>query len=65
MAMQRYASVATAFAFGYFFTLGILTIGWAVFQEPRSFEIATGLAAVGAAFAALSRFARERNADRS
>ncbi len=62
--MQRYTSVATAFAFGYFFTLGLLTIGWAVFQEPRSFEMATGLAAVGAVFAALSRFMRERNAER-
>jgi hypothetical protein len=62
--MQRYASIATAFAFGYFFTLGILTIGWAAFQQPRSFEIATGLAAVGAVFAALSRYQRERSADR-
>lgn len=62
--MQRYTSIATAFAFGYFFTLGILTIGWAVLQEPKSFEMATGLAAVGAVFAALSRFVRERNAER-
>ncbi|MDX6378456.1 MAG: hypothetical protein QOE98_2759 [Gaiellaceae bacterium] len=62
--MQRYASIATAFAFGYFFTLGILTIGWAAFQQPRSFEIATGLAAIGAVFAALSRYQRERSADR-
>ena len=62
--MQRYASIASAFAFGYFFTLGILTVGWAAFGEPKSFEIATALAAVGAVFAALSRFARERNADR-
>ncbi len=63
--MQRYASVATAFAFGYFFTLGMLTIGWVVFQEPKSFELATGLAAIGAVFAALSRFMRERGAQRS
>jgi hypothetical protein len=62
--MQRYASIATAFAFGYFFTLGILTIGWAAFQQPRSFEIATGLAGIGAVFAALSRYQRERSADR-
>jgi hypothetical protein len=62
--MQRYASIASAFAFGYFFTLGFLTLGWVVFQEPRSFEMATALAAVGAVFAALSRFARERNAER-
>ena len=62
--MQRYASIASAFAVGYFFTLGILTIGWAAFGEPKSFELATALAAVGAVFAALSRFARERNAER-
>ena len=62
--MQRYASIAAAFAFGYFFTLGVLTIGWAVFHEPKSFEVATALAAVGAVFAALSRYARERNAER-
>jgi hypothetical protein len=62
--VQRYTSIATAFAFGYFFTLGILTIGWAAFHEPKSFEVATGLAAVGAVFAALSRYARERSAHR-
>lgn len=63
MAMQRYASIASAFAFGYFFTLGFLTLGWVLFQEPKSFELATGLAAIGAVFAALSRFVRERNAE--
>ena len=64
MAMQRYASIATAFAFGYFFTLGVLSIGWATVHQPRSFETAIGLAAIGAVFAALSRFARERGAQR-
>ena len=58
--MQRYASLASAFTFGYFFTLGILTIGWAAFGEPKSFEAASGLAAIGAVFAVLSRLARER-----
>ena len=43
--MHRYASIATAFAFGYFFTLGILTLGWATVHQPKSFELATGLAA--------------------
>ena len=62
--MQRYSSIASAFAFGYFFTLGILTIGWAVFHEPKSFGIATALAAVGAVFAALARFTRLRGAHR-
>jgi hypothetical protein len=62
--MHRYASIASAFAFGYFFTLGMLTLGWAVLHEPKSFTTATGLAAVGAVFAALSRFARERDARR-
>lgn len=62
--MQRYASIATAFAFGYFFTLGILTLGWVAFQQPESFEVATGLAAIGAVFAALSRFLRERDEQR-
>ena len=64
MAMQRYTSIATAFAFGYFFTLGLLTIGWVTVHQPKSFETATGLAAIGAVFAALSRFARERGAQR-
>ena len=58
--MQRYASIATAFAFGYFFTLGLLTIGWVTVHQPKSFEAASGLAAIGAVFAALSRLARER-----
>jgi len=63
-AMQRYASLATAFAFGYFFTLGILTLGWATIHQPQSFEVASGLAAIGAVFAALSRLARERDEQR-
>jgi hypothetical protein len=58
--MQRYASLATAFAFGYFFTLGILTLGWVTVHQPTSFEAASGLAAIGAVFAVLSRYARER-----
>ena len=58
--MQRFASVATAFAFGYFFTLGLLTIGWVTVHQPKSFEVASGLAAIGAVFAALSRLMRER-----
>jgi hypothetical protein len=58
--MQRYASLASAFAFGDFFTLGILTLGWVTVHQPKSFEVATGLAAIGAVFAVLSRLARER-----
>ena len=58
--MQRYASLASAFAFGYFFTLGILTLGWVTVHQPKSFEVATGLAAIGAVLAVLSRLARER-----
>ncbi len=58
--MSRYSTIATAFAFGYFFTLGLLTIGWIAVGAPASFEAATGLAAVGAVFGALSRVARER-----
>ena len=37
--MQRYASLASAFAFGYFFTLGILTLGWVTVHQPKSFEV--------------------------
>jgi hypothetical protein len=59
--VSRYSAIATAFAFGYFFTLGLLTIGWSAFGMPASFEAATGLAAIGAVFAALSRLARERH----
>jgi len=62
--MQRFSSLATAFAFGYFFTLGLLTIGWVTVHQPASFEVATGLAAIGAVFAALSRLARERADER-
>ena len=58
--MQRYASLASAFAFGYFFTLGILTLGWVTVHQPKSFEAASGHAAIGAVFAVLSRLARER-----
>ena len=38
MAMQRYTSIAAAFAFGYFFTLGLLTIGWVTVHQPHETE---------------------------
>ena len=56
--MARYQELALTFAFGFFLTLGVLTLSNRFAQTPRTFEVAAVLAFVGGGCAVVARVQR-------